>query len=187
MPFEPKIIRPSEPPELAGVDGLTDDQFEARLPGELEFLAAQLRDDAAHLASIYPARSEIDELPTFVETPARSSRHRIVFACSAAGTLASVVLAVVISLPWLIPSERVHTPNLADSKISGLTKNAAPENRDTDLGRLVQAVVDKSDLREFSNSSVTPAVFLQNVSGPELEGLFDLWEEDPAEQSRISI
>lgn len=187
MRFEPKIIRPSEPPELAAADGLTDDQFEARLPGELEFLAAQLRDDAAHLASVYPARCE-NELPTSVEAPARPSRRRTLLAWSTVGMLASVILALaIVTLPWVLPIREAHTPNLVDSKISGATDNTAHEIRDPDLGRLVQAVVDKSDVRDLANPAATPAVFLQNVSGPELEGLFDLWEEDPGEQSRISI
>lgn len=190
MRFEPKIIRPSEPPELAAAEHLTDEEFESRLPGELEFLAAQLRDDAAHLASVYPAGSEADESVGISAAPVESvrpSRRRTWLAWSAAGSLASVVLVAAVALPWVLPKGEGRSPNLVDSKVPASPAVAPVDHREPDLGRLVQAVVDKTDVRDPASSSATPAMFLQNVSGPELEGLFDLWEEDPAEQGRISI
>lgn len=194
MPFEPKIIRPSEPPELVAAARWTDEEFEARLPGELEFLAAQLRDDAAQLASIYPAGETIvgnalRGVPEANETPNRRSPRRTVLAWSAVGTLASVTLAVVVALPWMLPEENGGSANLANTKLNTDNEYTPVENREPDLTRLVQAVVDKSAAHDLGTpaSASTPAVFLQNVSGPELEGLFDLWEEDAAEQGRISI
>lgn len=199
MRFEPKIVRPSDPPELPAADRLTDEEFEARLPGELEFLAAQLRDDAAHLASVYPAgdtagntlsrRAEIPEAPI---TPPRRLPRRTVLAWSAAGTLASVVLALsAVSLPWVVPLRETHSPDLANFKSPDSARATPVEHREPALSRLVQSVVDKTDSRRHDvagpSPAAAPALFLQNVSGPELEGLFDLWEEDSVEQSRISI
>ena len=196
MPFEPKIIRPIEPPELTAAARWTDEEFEAQLPGELEFLAAQLRDDAAQLAAVYPAGdttvgNALRGVPEIAEKPFRRSTRRSVVAWSTVGTLASVVLALTaVSLPWVAPIRELHSPNLVDSKATETQPRYTPvENREPDLERLVQAAVDKATAPDFANpaSASTPAVFLQNISGPELEGLFDLWEDDPDEQGRISI
>jgi hypothetical protein len=56
MQFDPKLIRPDEPP--LAPDG------EMQLPDDLSALAEQLGDDAAHLASCYPPPPRTIDYPT---------------------------------------------------------------------------------------------------------------------------
>ena len=188
MPFEPKIVRHSDVPLEAGSDAWTDDEFDARLPEGLGALAAQLRDDAAQLSSVYPARIPTED-KIFATTTVAAPR-RAAWLWISAGTLAAVSLSLLVALPWLLRNE---LPNFTSAENSPNTL-AADDDRDVaaepraEANRLA-AAPDSYDSREAPRSSAgaLPAIFLQNVSGPELEGLFDLWEADEVEQSRISI
>ena len=205
MRFEPRIVRSSEPAFDSAVEHWSDEQFEAALPGDLEALAAQLRDDATHLAAKYPARSadypagradqEFGVPSVALTAPLASERKRTsgpAVMWFSAGLLASVAL-VAAALPWMFP-----TDSGAGSKATAVNagNGSAGESvaQDTVPTHLLHAPADKTNAREAARGAAargafapTPALFLQNVSGPELEGLFDLWEADAVEQSRISI
>ena len=80
MPFDPKLIRPDDPPLMPN--------GELDLPSDLKALAEQLGEDAAHLAACYPPRQEI-ALPA----AAVAGRRRATFV--AAGGAAVLVTALV--------------------------------------------------------------------------------------------
>jgi hypothetical protein len=182
MPFEPKIVRSGEVPFDASGDAWTGDEFEARLPEDLGALAVQLREDASHLAALYPAKhGQENVVAPRVSRPA----NRAAWLWVSAGTLAAVSLSLILALPLILPDDVSTEPNT----LTVDDYRRADDARRTEAHRVAGAAPDNLDSREAPRSSAgaMPAIFLQNVSGPELEGLFDLWEADEVQQSRISI
>jgi hypothetical protein len=160
MPFDPKLIHPDDAPLLPG--------GELALPDELAHLAEQLRDDAAHLASRYPAesfgaRAAGDYLSEHM--PARNASW-VRSTAIAGALLASVAsLVVSVSVQWFPTSGAGPTGN-------GLVR--APSAPNSAVPRVPLSV-------EAPIPSLVPAtttLSLGELSGPEREALLDLWHSE---------
>jgi hypothetical protein len=161
MPFDPKLIREDD----ANFEG------DLKLPDDLALMAEQLGDDANRLAALYPP-----PMPTVlaVSRPRTSvpSRRSSWLTRSLAGTALAVGL-VTISLVAM----NSHQPQDASTKLpSGSASSPA-------TGSLVVHEPPVARLKQ-PRVPVTPASWLGDTSGPELEALMDLWEKDqPAVRS----
>jgi hypothetical protein len=155
MPFDPKLIHEDD----ANFEG------DLQLPDDLALMGQQLGDDAARLAASYPppvlatlAVSRQELIPT--------SRYLSWVVRSLVGTALATGL-VTISLVALnsnqLPNANYEVPAAATpSPAAGaLVIQVAPANRN-----------------DRSSVPVTPASWLSDTSGPELEALMDLWEQD---------
>lgn len=172
VPFDPKLIQPDDAPE--------DACGEIDLPDDLLELAAQLTDDAAYLAERYPAPSA-EPLVAEVIAEAQPALRVVMRRWVAGASIAAAVL-VAIGLSWQpfgqpqTPLTEVKTPAsepiIAASISAPASINAVSTRPGPRIERLPWAP--------------TPAI--GEVTGPELEGLLDLWQNDehPAE-TRIEI
>ena len=159
MQFDPKLIRDDD----ANFEG------DLQLPDDLALMAQQLGDDAARLAAIYPP-----PMPAVLASVGQVAPRRkdAWFMRSLAGTALAVGLAT-ISLVAL-NTQQPQDANLATPKIVEQSPSAGSlVVYEPPVARLNQPTVP-----------VTPASWLGNTSGPELEALMDLWEKDqPAVRS----
>jgi hypothetical protein len=172
VPFDPKLIRAEDAP--------LNPVGEIELPDDLAELAAQLGDDAVFLAERYPANRRMAEkfaLP--LVQPAHSSRRRVWIAASALGLLVTGALTALLSL-----GDRGDRTPIAETA----AKPAPSPVSVVTLPELTNPVAEPvRELPLVRPPAATPAMFLNGVSGPELEGLLDLWEKDGQQDSRISI
>jgi hypothetical protein len=161
MPFEPNLIHPDDPP--LSPDG------ELQLPADLAALAEQLGDDARHLATRYPAaRGSLARGPL---APRAESPQVNLAALSApsprwpkAAILAGSSLATL--LFCLIAIQQFgNGTNLAPLATANRTTAPASSPLPASVPTTVIAV-----------PSISPTISLGDLSGPELEAVFDLWE-----------
>jgi len=171
MPFDARLIHPDEP--SLRPDGELD------LPDDLAALAAQLADDARHLAAQYPPGVPRGTLPGgFVQldeqlrTGRLPMRARIVAAAGLGGALAAIVaLGLAISIAWRTTEAPSQTKLAA-------TDPVAPVSAEPRV------------LREISATSPRPATAALSVgelSGPELEAVLDLLKGQPPAAASISF
>lgn len=151
MRFDPKLIHPEDPPLAA--DG------ELELPADLAALAEQLGDDAAHLASRFPAARTEDRVTT------RSAGHSTALSywkfALVGSSLAALLLAVAV---WQMQPGQptVNRTAVATSPLPIHTPSlASPTAVDT--------------------------VSLADLSAPELEALLDMLDRDPNRVTSISF
>jgi hypothetical protein len=208
MPFDPHLIHPEQPP-LTGSGDL-------QLPDDLAELAAQLGDDARHLAATYPAPvSGVQRACDFATPPsppatshiARSSRY-LPRALTAAAILSAVAASATVWFPRATPSRDITTRSVSEEPI--LTRRVSEDPSASEESRIVEPtraplppVASRltSDTPSRSNivsldadSSISnqqspisnPTMFLHEYSGPELEGLYDLIG-DEEEENKVSI
>ena len=173
MPFDPKLIQPDDAPLRA--DGDLD------LPDDLARLAAQLGDDATRLAQQYPASACGDAVlaAELVESARRIKdgsrrRTRAVGVAMGAGLAAIAGLAALVTFgqPWLRPGGALPKPSpLAGrpSLRSAVGPMAAPS------------------IEPLSLTSPSPTLSLGELSGPEMEALFDLLQHDPRRAGSVSF
>lgn len=183
MQFDRKVIQPDEPADIVG---------ELELPDELSQLAARLQNDAAHLASVYPGgmdasgelrRASRQEKPHTGRSTSRTALQRHWFAL---GTLASTLLVAVI-LPGVFRFQSSDR-----EKVSVAKDNPTPKAKTIDQKRVPEvAAIERRDgdsvVAPITNTELTPALLLNNVTGPELEGLLDLLEQDSSHETTLSI
>ena len=113
MPFDPKLIPADDAPLTA--DG------EIKLPDDLAALAGQLRDDAAHLAAVFPATpSEHRRQPA-----AASRNNQYTVAAAVAGTTLAAVLGGLVVL-WQGAKPLAVTTNSAPSPTEFVSTAASP-------------------------------------------------------------
>ena len=200
MPFEPRLFAHDDesPDRLAGAARADVDEFDSP---DLEVLAAQLSDDAAYLAKLYPPRTVRPvELPkrrfgASVFAPGRwrvasvmlwiagtaavwsawglatRGEHRQV---AAAGDTSADQLSVIGAGTF----RAVFTNNLADLSVTPRTIVSAALLRDA-ISNSIQSDTDFSGLE--------PGDLLQDLSASEQEAVFDLLESEPIEQARLSL
>src|SRR5262245_16586804 len=151
MRFDPKIIPGEEPPLKA--DGQLD------LPDELAALAAQLGDDAAHLAACYPPppTGKLD-----LHAVGRPRQRIAAAAALIAGSALTVLL--VFSVAWWR-----HGPPVA------IQADASPAHQ--------------SAATSFTSASVggQATVSLTELSGPEFEAFIDLLQREPDKTVSVSF
>jgi len=181
MPFDPNIVRPriiqaDEPP--------LDEAGDLVLRDDLAELAAQLRDDAAHLASLYPAsRSRLPD-GTLQEGPARQaeptnnetahiarSSRRLIRAIALVAALGGLIIGA--GVWWPRGKNQAETPR---REVAGMNDVVADlPTAEPARGPIMPAKPPLLDTAPPLPAS--PALFLHDYSGPELEGLYDLLEE----------
>lgn len=179
MPFDPRLITPDDAP--------LDAHGEIDLPDDLAELAAQLCDDAAHLSACYPARSLHHESPTAAEVVSapsrafnRTSRMRRALLASCA---VAAALAVAVGIGYL-PRQQ---DEVARAKPLVATEVAATSALDATSEASVSAPAASPSPR-IQRLPWAPTPAIGEVSGPELEGLLDLWQNDEqVTETRISI
>jgi hypothetical protein len=150
MPFDPKLIQPDDAPLLPN--------GEIDLPADLAALGEQLRDDAAHLATRYPATVQASPLSV---RRLRWSKISVLLTSVAATVLAGAVA-------MQLPLHRKATPKLAETpKLSESPQRGSP------------ALAPAAIPAPVAGSPT--AVSLTELSGPELEALMDLWQRSETE------
>ena len=163
MPFDPKLIRPDEPPLMPN--------GELDLPSDLKALAEQLGDDAAHLAATYPPRQVIAQPLTAV---ARGGPRAIVVGAAGAVALASLLIGV--AGVWI---------GTAGFRTDG--------TNEIDVAKVERATTDhqRSPAANSHPSQGIPATIstfsLTELSSPEMEALLDLIEREPNEVGSVSF
>ena len=191
MPFEPKIYNNDDGAQAKAAPGnsvpeapVWNDAELLDLPDDLAMLADQLRDDAAYVAARHPAdaSSEQRELAwkEFVDSKTTTAHppRRWRWASAAAA------LAIVVALgSWLTYANFFGSPE--SETIIAAESNTGP-------AVVVEATVPAKSIESSEaiyppNSELPgdqprliPASFLQDVSGPELDGMLDLLEDDEA-------
>ena len=155
MPFDPNIVREED----AGFEG------DLKLPDDLALMAEQLGDDATRLAATYPppvprSRTEHCSVP-------RPAPHRTSWLTR---SLAGTALAAGLVTISLVASNS-YRPQDANHP---LPATASPVSR----ALVVNEKASTPTSTEPQKIPVTPASWLGDTSGPELEALMDLWEQD---------
>ena len=161
MPFDPNIIREDD---ASFGDG------ELKLPDDLALMAEQLGDDAARLAATYPPPVPAVLAVSRQKTAAQSRRTTWLTRSLAGTALAAglVTISLVASNSYRPQNANHSLPAVAPSgAIDSLVVHETPTPKGTQ-----------------PQIPVTPASWLGDTSGPELEALMDLWEHDqPAARS----
>ncbi len=174
MPFDPKLIRADAAP--------LDDAGEIELPDDLLELAAQLRDDATYLAERYPAEPAPLLTPLPLAAPVRRVRWHWV------GTAAAALLAMLAAT--YRPANMVPEPTPAVSVAAALPPASASAPRSTapsSTGATTETFITAPAGPRIERLPWAPETVVPSVSGPELEGLLDLWQNDGQELEPISI
>lgn len=178
MPFDPRLITPDDAP--------LDAHGEIDLPDDLAELAAQLRDDAAHLSACYPApalhktvaAAEVVSAPS--RTINRTSRMRRALLASFA---VAAALAVAVGIGYL-PRQEDEVARARPLIATEVAATSAPDAT-SETSSTAPAASPSPRIQRLPWAP-TPAI--GEVSGPELEGLLDLWQNDEqVTETRISI
>ena len=185
MSFRPKLVVAEDSP-LENAEVELPEDFE--LPRDLQALATRLQSEACELSRQFPA-GERDPAPVALNpAPGTSTNgrrthpirwpHRLQWIAGAqwfagAGSLlAAGALAVVLIAPPRGPAEGVGRFGAAAWSSPNTTAGSSP--RFSAVGLPAVGAVQRS----AAPIGAAPALFLQEVSGPELEGLLDLMEDD---------
>lgn len=163
MPFDPRLIHPDEPPLRS--DGELD------LPADLAALAEQLGDDAAHLSACYPAdRSpQVALAAELVQSAARIKRQHWFRSAAVVGTGLATVAALGISL--VIAARQA--PQASRPRQPVAVAPASPS--------------DPSPPSDSLPVSAAATLSVGELSGPELEALLDLLDNEPRSMASISF
>jgi len=164
-----------------------DEAGEVMLPDDLAALGDRLRHDADVLAAQYPAREINDDGRVPLPRPGRKSAAARRYWLATA-TVAGVLLAVAVwpSMNRLMRHSSDMGTLVTESPSRNIDNGSSPPPTAHSIG-VINADVQPVDYSSDRSIQGTPAVFLQDVSGPELEGLLDLWEQEPAAASGVSI
>ncbi|MCU0877770.1 MAG: hypothetical protein MUF06_08315 [Pirellulaceae bacterium] len=194
MRFDPRLIHPDEPPERA--DGELD------LPDHLAALAEQLADDAAHLSLKYPAEppaqlSLAARLAREAEAVKRAghARRARLLAWLSVATVAAV--AVSTSIVLLSAGNPAQSPRqLSQAVDAALSEATVPGQavasrtaRVPHPPRPLGGVPGEPGpmLREVSAGPGSAALSLGDLSGPEMEALFDLLHRESPDVASVSF
>ncbi len=163
---------------------LPADAIDGDLPADFEALGEQLQADAARLSSVYPAcRPPLELIDALGAVPSRRWLSRTVVArlsTAAALVLVAGLIGFAVSPVWLP---------------SGVTERAVPPKLSTPIAAIpaaaesVEMTFPSSPL-SFGNPDLLPISYRPAVlefNGPELEGLLDLWNEQPRAAATISF
>jgi hypothetical protein len=194
--FRPKLVAAEESPAESEDFAFPTD---GELPEDLQTLAAQLQSEALELGRQFPPCERDIDVPGV--TRSRSSSHdREVLPRSSAtdapqqsrrfrrppawlsamgGTLAAAVLVLsIVSQTWQGP-ESLSRPEAIPSGPRLASQQNIDRTADLSVGRVdVRQPLESTTRETTSRPTTSPALFLQEVSGPELEGLLDLMEDD---------
>jgi hypothetical protein len=168
MSFNPKFDRSGDEPD-----------FDGELPADFAALGEQLQVDANRLSSVYPACKPPTKLIEALDAQSQEqwSRHRLFAVVSSAAAVLLVVgliaLAFSPAVLRIARDEPAAVPNAPSNAVVIAPPALMPEKTLPDMPADLQPV------------SFRPAVM--NINGPELEGLLDLWQEQPPAAGSISF
>lgn len=165
MAFEPRIVRSDDHDEAPpGTDPRQSDrlplsaEIDGWLPDDLQELASQLSADSARLAASFPAEPPaLDGL--------RRRRHRWRPTVAAAAVVAALGLAVL--------GHWGFAPRRADQSPLAIQPVGAAKSVDLPL--------------PTPEAAISPAFLLENLTGPEREGVLDLLEQQMLPAESVSI
>ena len=184
MRFEPRVIPGDEPP--------TDAAGQLLLPDDLQVLAAQLCDDAAHLTACFPAESSgqwqvtsataAGDTTNASKTRDRKQPRRRRWAIVGTSLVSLSLLVGATAVYWSRSGVDPQTETARRSVSSPVQQGDASDIAEARglEARPQTAIADPGETPEFpaAEAELSPVLFLQNVSAPELEGLYDLIELD---------
>lgn len=189
MPFEPRIHNSDderrEPP--ANRPQLEGDHFASP---DLELLAAQLSDDAAYLARLYPPGAARRRPPASGRWTAASIRFRW---ASAAAVLFLLGLGGAIAA-WSADGRKLVDRGQRRSQPSMPAAREMPDlsapSSGAPAGGNADHVTDHVTVQldfEFDDQGLEPGALLRELSASEQEAVLDLLEDQPIELARISL
>lgn len=170
MPFEPQLIHPEDPP-------LTPDG-ELQLPGDLAALAEQLGDDSRHLAARYPAARPRGPLapraamPQVTLAAGGANSHRWQKATILAGSSLATLLFCLVAIQQFASGVKPGPIEMA-ARATAPAGTAVATPRPAVAPAAVMAV-----------PSISPTISLGDLSGPELEAVFDLWQRGQDDENQ---
>jgi len=178
------VIPPEQPP--------LDEAGDIELSEDLLALGDHLRQDADALVARYPARVSDEDAELETERRGGNPRHprRYRYAIRVvAGLLLAVACWPLANRFERQPQDfrRLVTESSPESSPSGFVDQHRQPSPVTHSNALPNVDVKPASYDNKGSLDRTPAVFLQEVSGPELEGLLDLWEEENSTASSVSI
>jgi hypothetical protein len=175
--FDPRLISEADAP--------LDASGEIDLPDDLLEMAAQLGDDAAFLAARYPAPSlavPVKEVMAENVYAARRLRSRGWFVAMLGGGVAAAALVAMTIVTQPTNEQAVATPAVVESAVNEVAVRETRPAVETSVSTTARS------RPRIERLPWAPSAAIGEVSGPELEGLLDLWQSDeqPAE-TRIEI
>jgi hypothetical protein len=179
--FDPKLVPPAEAP--------LDAHGEIDLPDDLLELALQLRDDAAYLSAAYPAAAAPTKITESAKIAEPAPRRLGWKNWVSIGTAVAAALVLVVSLAYRPAANSRETA----SPLTASPSTAQPANAHCMAAVEVAAPASNQPAPAANGPRIqrlpwAPTPVLNEVSGPELEGLLDLWQnEQQVTETRISI
>lgn len=169
MPFDPKLVQPDDAPLKAG--------DEIDLPDNLAALGEQLRDDAMHLATCYPAAGR--ELGLLPQNVARWRSRKWIKIAVLASTAAATLLITVATIRQFSAARAMRPTGPALAAI----QSPAEASGALDAARAADPASPALPIPAASSTSVS----LTELSGPEFEALLDLWQREPQDAKVTGI
>jgi len=166
MPFDPRLVHPDDAPLRP--DGDLD------LPDDLAALAGQLADDAAHLSACYPAcwNPQVALASDLVDSAKRIKRNSWRQAGLAIGVGLTALTTIVVAVSLVLRNREPGDPE-RNSSSDVVVTTAAP------IAPLATPI---------SLPTPTPTTLsLGELTGPEMEALFDLLQRDSQRASSIAF
>ena len=161
-------------------DNQTDDP---ELPADFAALGEQLQSDAKRLGQVYPAcRPPLELMDALAKAPRRTwlRRHVLGVTGSAAAVLLVASLAVIAFAPRVLVKGSLDRAVVPETQ-PAVNTPAVPELVEIPAPRQATAMTEPA-VRPISYH---PAA--AEFTGPELEGLLDLWQEQPQAPARIAF
>jgi len=169
-----------------------DEAGDVLLSDDLAALGDRLRRDADMLAAQYPARSTEDDMR--MQAARSDAKPAAVRGYRYAAAAVAVLLLAVSAWPamnrLMRQSSDTHslaTESSSDPSPSRDIDDGSSPTRTAHSSDITGVDVEPADYHGERSIESTPAVFLQDLSGPELEGLLDLWEQEQSATSSVSI
>jgi len=207
--FNPHIIQADEAP--------LDEDRELLLPADLALLGEQLSAEASHLADCFPVESDHEartgaasavrlagtahgDAKTSIKKGALQGPHlRRRLALWSAGLVSLALLSALVTAHLLGPEGDSDRQDGTPSELASAIRRETAHRRTTSPRRAVGAVpsgpmnaVEQDPAQEdaeavIDHGELSPILFLQEVSAPELEGWYDLNEQRDSDDADLSI
>ena len=201
MPFEPRLFDDQNSDDRAQPRGAAqvpqlppqpvwDDAEALDLPDDLAAFAEQLRDDAQYLAQCHPADAsdeqrerawqDVCQQAKEAKPVAQSIRYISMRWASAAAVL--LIAIVGLGSAWVYSQRQATTETAAGVPTDESAVTIAAAASDPAPGLTDELPPNR--VQPISGPQIVPASFLREVTGPELDGMLDLLEQ---EESGLSI
>jgi hypothetical protein len=207
--FKPHIIQADEAP--------LDEDGELLLPDDLASLGGQLSAESSQLAACYPPADEREAttgaapaarlagtLPGDPKTsrkkgPPQGTHWRRRLALWSAGLVSLALLLALVTAHLLGPEDDSDRQDGTPGELASAIRRETAHRRTTSPRRAVGEVpsgpmnaVEQDPAQEDTEAAIdhgelSPIMFLQEVSAPELEGWYDLNEQRDSDDADLSI